>query len=62
MVLRRSQEILECERDIGFLHSLLRKLPQDIPVEDLIEESMTLCQKYSPMQLTNWVKDVNYRG
>ncbi|EDV25499.1 uncharacterized protein TRIADDRAFT_24329, partial [Trichoplax adhaerens] len=62
MVLRRSEEILESERDIGFLHALLRRLPQDVPVEALIEESMALCQKYSPTQLTKWVKTVNYRG
>ncbi|XP_013109977.1 TBC1 domain family member 20 [Stomoxys calcitrans] len=47
IILYRSQEILAEDCDMASIHCLLSKLPDDLPIEDLLKVSSSLYKKYS---------------
>ncbi|KAJ8041605.1 TBC1 domain family member 20 [Holothuria leucospilota] len=51
IVLYREEEVLNCECDMPFVHSLLSKIPQNLPLEKLIVDAGDLFVQYQPSQL-----------
>ncbi|XP_046553511.1 TBC1 domain family member 20-like [Haliotis rubra] len=53
IVLHREKELLACECEMCYLHSLLSKIPDDLPFELLIAKAGDLYLQYPPTQLAN---------
>ncbi|XP_071823507.1 TBC1 domain family member 20-like [Apostichopus japonicus] len=51
IVLYREEDIMQCECDMPFVHSLLSKIPQNLPLEKLIVDAGDLFVQYQPSQL-----------
>lgn len=59
IVLYREDEILEAECDMATLHSLLSKVPDDLPFEDLIVKSGDIFLQHPPADLVHEVEELN---
>ncbi|CAH1779036.1 unnamed protein product [Owenia fusiformis] len=53
IVLYRQDEVLQADCDMPSVHSLLSKIPPDLPFEDLISRAGDLYVQYPPKQLAN---------
>lgn len=62
IVLYRDAEILEADCDMATLHSLLSKVPDDLPFEDLIVKTGDLFLQYPPHDLAAEVEELNKQG
>ena len=51
IVLHRKKEVLDCECEMPFVHSLLSKMPDDLPFEQLISHAGDLFVQYPPKAL-----------
>ena len=57
LVLFRETEILmNCDCDMASIHSLLSRIPVNLPFEKLIQDSLYLYAEYPPLQIENDVK------
>ncbi|XP_013395671.1 TBC1 domain family member 20 isoform X2 [Lingula anatina] len=51
IVLYRQEEVLQCECDMAMIHSLLSKIPDGLPYEQLISKAGDLYLQYPPEKL-----------
>jgi len=53
IVLYREEELLENECEMCIIHSILSKIPDDLPYEQLIVKAGELYNRYSPDELAH---------
>ena len=51
IVLYRKDEVLACECDMPFIHSLLSKIPNDLPFEQLASHAGDLFCQFPPKDI-----------
>ncbi|XP_071785081.1 TBC1 domain family member 20-like isoform X2 [Asterias amurensis] len=51
IVLHRQEEVLACECDMAYVHSLLSKIPGDLPMEHLVSQAGDLFVQYPPKEM-----------
>ncbi|KAI9219225.1 rab-GTPase-TBC domain-containing protein [Blastocladiella britannica] len=60
IVLRRKEELMDCERDFAMVHSMLSKLPRDDSVGEWVRDAVRLARRYpieSIAGMTGWTFD-----
>ncbi|XP_022107528.1 TBC1 domain family member 20-like isoform X1 [Acanthaster planci] len=51
IVLYRQEEVMACECDMAFVHSLLSKIPANLPMEHLVSQAGDLFVQYPPEEM-----------
>ena len=59
-MLYRDSEVLACECEMCFIHSLLSKIPNDLPLEQLVTRAGDLFIQYPPQQLADEARCYRY--
>ncbi|ESP03750.1 hypothetical protein LOTGIDRAFT_64842, partial [Lottia gigantea] len=60
IVLYRQDEILSCECEMCFIHSLLSRIPENLPFEELITQAGDLFLQFPPKDLSDEAKRIRY--